>query len=88
MSLAARIASAEARARILSPGLRVISIRGGLAADASGDRASYGSVHLERAPNETPGAFRARAHEGAKDSGAKVLVFGGLPSNLTTRRMT
>jgi hypothetical protein len=74
-----RIASAEARLRLLSPGLRVISIRGGLAPDASGDFTTFNGVQIEREADETPDGFRVRAHEEARAAGAKVLAYGGLP---------
>jgi hypothetical protein len=76
--LMSRIAGAEARLRLLRPGLRVISIRGGLQ-NGVADLATVDGVELEPAPGESSDAFRARARESAIAAGAKVLVFGGLP---------
>jgi hypothetical protein len=76
--LMSRIAGAEARLRLLRPGLRVISIKGGLAPGVA-DLATVDGVEIEPAPGESSDAFRVRAREAAIAAGAKVLVFGGLP---------
>ena len=52
-----------------------------MSADSSGDHAMYGDVQLVRREHESVQDFRARAQEEATGSGARLLVFGGLPIN-------
>jgi hypothetical protein len=78
MTLKARIVAAEQRARILSPGLRVVSIRGGLDRGIA-SIATIDGVNLAQSEDESPEEFRARAYRVAKESHAKCLIFGGLP---------
>ena len=86
MSLLSRIAGAEARLSILRPGLRILSIRGGLKDDASGDFATVDGRPLARADGETSEDFRARARAAAIEAGARTLIYGGLPSMLMDGR--
>jgi hypothetical protein len=79
MSLAGRIAGAEARLRLLSPSLRVVEISGGLV-DGVADFATYDDVLIEReASDESVDEFRRRAIALATAAGARALLFGGLP---------
>jgi hypothetical protein len=82
LSLLSRIAGAEARLSILRPGLRILSIRGGLKDDASGDFATVDGRPLARADGETSEDFRARARAAAIDAAARTLIYGGLPPML------
>jgi hypothetical protein len=81
MTLRARIAGAEARLRILSPGLRIISIRGGLDRDAHEKYATHGECGeiIERQADEDAASFQRRARQLADAAGSRVLIFGGLP---------
>jgi hypothetical protein len=81
VSLNARLAYAERALAILRPGLRVITIRGGLTADASGDIATIDGDHLKRLAGETSDGFRARARAAAIAAGARTLIYGGLPQH-------
>jgi hypothetical protein len=78
ISLKYRIASAESRLRVLSPGLRVVSISGGLT-DGIADIATFGDEVVERSPDETIEDFQCRARALAIAAGSRSLVFGGLP---------
>jgi hypothetical protein len=78
MSLLSRIACAEHALSILRPGLRVISIRGGLKDDASGDFATIDGRPMARADGETSEDFCARARAAAIERAARTLIFGGL----------
>jgi hypothetical protein len=82
VTLKARLASVEQRLAILRPGLRVVTIRGGLTADASGDIATIDGAPFGRQDNEPIEDFRARARATAIDAGAKTLIFGGLPARV------
>ena len=84
--LKARIASAEARARILSPGLRIVTIEGGLR-DGVADVAEYGDEIIHRREGESVELFRARAVEEATVFGARLVVLGGLPDMPMTSAM-
>lgn len=55
-----------------------ILISGGLTAGVT-PIANFGGRQWEAAPNETFGAFRARARAAAKAEGFTEIVFGGLP---------
>jgi hypothetical protein len=55
----------------------IITISGGLT-DGVADIATIGAVQIERAPDETVEAFRARAHEAPVAAGSDHIVFGGL----------
>jgi hypothetical protein len=77
ISLKYRIASAESRLRVLSPGLRVVSILGGLT-DGIADIATFGDEVVERSPDETIEDFQCRARALAIAAGSRSLVFGGL----------
>jgi hypothetical protein len=79
MSLLGRIAGAEARLRLLSPGMREVVIRGGLTDDASGDFAAFGDEYVEREGGETVEAFQIRVRQLAQEAGSQLIVFGGLP---------
>jgi hypothetical protein len=79
LSIASRIASAEGRLAILRPGLRIITIHGGLTADASGDIATIDGEQLARLVDETSDEFRSRAMAAAIAAGARTLIYGGLP---------
>jgi hypothetical protein len=80
MTLKARLAHAEAMLAILRPGLRVISIRGGLE-DGVADCATIDGRPFKCWEGEPSDAFRLRAKAYAVDADARVLVFGGLPAN-------
>lgn len=88
MTLRARIAGAEARLRILSPGLRIISIRGGIDRDAHEKFATHGERGeiIERQPGEGAESFQRRARQLADAAGSRVLIFGGLPPMRTDGR--
>jgi hypothetical protein len=78
MTLRARIGAAEGRLRVLSPGLRVTVIQGGLS-DGVADIATFGDETVGRLEDETVEAFQRRARELAIAAGARWLTFGGLP---------
>ena len=59
--------------------MKIISIRGGLQPDASGDFAPYGDVTVERKPGESIEDFQRRARGSAQAAGIEWVVFGGLP---------
>ena len=77
MGVKERIAGAEARLRLLSPGLRVVEIEGGLS-DLRGDLATFGDQIVEREADETIEDFQRRARALATVSGSRLVVFGGL----------
>jgi hypothetical protein len=79
MSLLSRIACAEHALSILRPGLRIISILGGLKDDSTGDFARIDGLSMARADGETSEDFRARARAAAIDAAARTLIYGGLP---------
>jgi hypothetical protein len=58
--------------------IQTIVISGGLTAGVA-DIAQFGDVQVERAPDETLEAFRARAQEAAVAAGSDHVIFGGLP---------
>jgi hypothetical protein len=78
------LAGAEARLRILRPGLRVIEISGGLE-DGVAPIATIDGDQLERLADETSDEFRARAHARARATGARTLIYGGLPMLMDDR---
>jgi hypothetical protein len=80
MSLLGRIAGAEARLRLLSPGMREIVIRGGLTPDASTEFARVGDRRIDRGACEDVEAFQNRVRQLAHEAGSRLVVFGGLPS--------
>jgi hypothetical protein len=77
-STASRIAGAEQRLRVLRPGLRVVSIRGGLQPGVA-DHAEIDGAPIVRQPDESSEAFRQRAIGIAQSTNAKLIVLGGLP---------
>ena len=60
MSTASRISSAEQRLRVLRPGLRIVTVRGGLQ-DGIADHAEIDGAQIVREPDESSEAFRQRA---------------------------
>jgi hypothetical protein len=77
-STASRISAAERAMSVLRPGLRTIMIRGGLQSGIA-DHAEIDGRQIGREPDESPDAFRARATAAATASGARTIIFGGLP---------
>ena len=61
------------------PEPEVITIRGGIGEDASGDVATYGDVTVERKPGESDRGFSATSAGSAQAAGVEWVVFGGLP---------
>ena len=57
----------------------VLTIKGGLKPDPSGDFATYGDVTVDRKPGESVEDFQRRARGSAQAAGVEWVVFGGLP---------
>jgi len=60
-------------------GFLICFIRGGIAADATGEFARAGDFSWWRADDESQEQFRARAEREARAAGETRIVFGGLP---------
>jgi hypothetical protein len=58
----------------------IITIKGGLQSDASGDFAQFGDTLIEREDGEMIEAFQIRARDAARAAGVEWVVFGGLPA--------
>ena len=61
------------------PEPEVLTIKGGLKPDPSGDFATYGDVTVDRKPGESVEDFQRRARGSAQAAGVEWVVFGGLP---------
>ena len=59
--------------------MKIITIKGGLQRDASGDFAQFGDAFLERTDGESVESFQIRARDAARAAGAGFVTFGGLP---------
>jgi hypothetical protein len=59
MSTASRISSAEQRLRVLRPGLRIVTVRGGLQ-DGIADHAEIDGAQIVREPERADRVSRAR----------------------------
>ena len=77
MSLRSRLAALERRSQ--AGEMTIIRIIGGMP-DPKLEEATAGSQRWTQRADESEAAFRIRATAQAKGTGAKFLVFGGLPS--------